>query len=150
MDLAERLKLATQDEDDYEVAPDEVYNGPEIGKLIAATEPGSIGRVFVVALAFLGLRIGEGLALTWPAIDLKAGKLKVLLTMADSDKGQEPLFQVPKTKSSRRELDLPQELIRELKVWKLNARRASETLFSPRLRASRFTENRQVRCSIGP
>ena len=69
--------------------------------------------------ALLGLRIGETLALTWPAIDLKAGTLRVISTLADSDKGEEPLFQSPKTKSSRRTLALPAELIRELKVWKL-------------------------------
>jgi integrase len=34
-------------------------------------------------------------------------------------KGEEPLFQAPKTKSSRRTLALPQELIHEFKVWKL-------------------------------
>jgi len=69
--------------------------------------------------ALLGLRIGEVLALTWPAIDLKAGKAEIVLNLADAGKGNEPLFQSPKTKSSRRALALPQELIRELKVWKL-------------------------------
>jgi integrase len=116
---AERLKLQTQDEDANEVTPDQVYSREEIGKLIAATEPGSVDRSFLMILSLLGPRIGEALALTWPAIDLKAGKLRVLLTMADSDKGQEPLFQAPKTKHSRRTLDLPQELVRELKIWKL-------------------------------
>ena len=59
------------------------------------------------------------LALTWPAMDLEAGKFHVRLTLADSDKGEEPLFQPPKTKSSKRMIELPRELVRELKVWKL-------------------------------
>jgi integrase len=99
---AERLKLATQDEDSDEITPDKVYSKEDVGKLIAATEPGTMERVLVMALAFLGLRIGEALALAWPAIDLKAGKLRVLLTLADSDKGEEPLFQPPKSTHSRR------------------------------------------------
>ena len=69
------------------MTPDQVYNRQEIGKLIAATAPGTIDRVFVMALAFLGLRIGEALALTWPAIDLKAGTLSVLLTSGGLGQG---------------------------------------------------------------
>ena len=68
--------------------------------------------------ALLGLRIGEVLALCWSAIDLKAGTLRVALNLG-IDKGEPPLFQSPKTKSSRRTLAVPQELIHELKVWKL-------------------------------
>ena len=116
---AERLKLATEDEDSIEVTPDKVYNRAELKTLIDATEPGSKDRLLFMLPALLGLRIGEVLALTWPAIDLKAGKVGIVLNLADAGKGNEPLFQSPKTKSSRRTLDLPQELIRELKVWKL-------------------------------
>lgn len=116
---AERLKLATADEDSIEVTADEVYSKGELKKLIEATEPGSHDRLLVMVPALLGLRIGEVLALTWPAIDLKGGKLQVLLNLADSGKGEEPLFQSPKTKSSRRVLSLPQELLHELRVWKL-------------------------------
>jgi integrase len=95
---AERLKLATADEDSDEVTPDQVYNKGELKKLIEAPEAGSRDRLFVMVPALLGLRIGEVLALTWPAIDLKAGKLQVVLNLADSDKGEEPLFQTPKDK----------------------------------------------------
>jgi integrase len=116
---AERLKLATADEDGEQVTADQVYTKAEIKKLIEGTEPGSVERLFVMVPGLLGLRIGETLALTWPAIDLKAGTLRVLWNLADSAKGEEPLFQTPKTKSSRRSLSLPQELVRELKVWKL-------------------------------
>jgi integrase len=116
---AERLKLATADEDGEQVTEDQVYTKAEVKKLIEATEPGTVDRVFLMVSALLGLRIGETLALMWPAIDLKAGKLRVALNLADSAKGEEPLFQSPKTKSSRRTLALPQELVHELKRWKL-------------------------------
>lgn len=116
---AERLKLATADEDSIEVTPDQVYGKAELRKLIEATELGSRDRLLIMIPALLGLRIGEVLALTWPSIDLKAGKLQVVLNLADSGKGEEPLFQSPKTKSSRRTLSLPPELIHELRVWKL-------------------------------
>ncbi len=48
--------------------------------------------------------------------------------MADSDKGREPLFQPPKTRSSRRTIPLPRELIPELKVWKLRCPKSERDL----------------------
>ena len=125
---AERMKLATEDEDSEVVQPDETYNKEELKKLIHATEPGSRERIVVMLPALTGIRIGEELAVTWPAMDLKAGKFDVCLSMADSDKGEEPIFKAPKTKSSRRILDLPQELIRELKVWKLKCPKSQRDL----------------------
>jgi integrase len=47
------------------------------------------------------------------------GKLHVRLNMADSEKGAEPLFKAPKTRSGRRTIDIDQKLVHELKVWKL-------------------------------
>jgi len=118
---AERPKLATADEDSFRVTASQVYSKTEIRRLIAATEPGSRDKVFIMLLSFLGLRIGEALALTWPAVDLKteSPKLEVRLNLGDAGKGEEPLFQTPKTKSSRRVLPLSAELTRELRVWKL-------------------------------
>jgi integrase len=116
---AERVKIATENEDDIEVTPDRVYGKAEIKKLIEATESGSRDRLMVMVPALTGLRIGEVLGLTWPVVDLKLGKLEVRLNLADSDKGQPLTLQPPKTKSSRRTVALPPELVRELKVWKL-------------------------------
>jgi integrase len=116
---AERLKVATEDEGDAEVTPDKVYSKEEIRRLIQATEPGTIDRLFVMLPALTGLRIGEVLGATWPAVDLKAGKFNVRLNLADNDKGEPLLLQPPKTKTSKRTFALPSELIHELKVWKL-------------------------------
>jgi hypothetical protein len=42
---AERLKIATENEDDGEVTPDKVYSKEEVRKLIQATESGTIERL---------------------------------------------------------------------------------------------------------
>jgi integrase len=88
--------------------------------LISATEPGTLERVLVMIPTLTGLRIGEVLGLTWPAVDLKINKLYVRQSLVDEDKkkGGRKLAR-PKSKSSRRSLDLPQELTHELKLWKL-------------------------------
>jgi integrase len=125
---AERLKIATENEDDIEVTPDRVYSKQEIRKLIEASEPGSRDRLLVMVPALTGLRIGEVLGLTWPAVDLKFGKLDVRFNLADSDKGQPLLLQPPKTKKSRRTIPLPPELIHELKVWKLKCPKSDQDL----------------------
>jgi integrase len=70
---AERMKIATENEEDIEVTLDKVYAKAEIKKLIEATEPESLERLLLMVPALTGLRIGEVLALTWPAVDLKPG-----------------------------------------------------------------------------
>jgi len=125
---AERLKLATADEDSIEITPDKVYSKGELKKLIEATEPGSRAPLLIIVPALLGLRIGEVLALTWPVTDLKAAKVEIVLSLADAGKGNESLFQAPKTKSSWRTLSLPQELISELRVWKLKGPKSERDL----------------------
>ena len=108
---AERLKIATEDEDDGEVTPDKVYSKEEIRKLIHATESETLGRLFVMLPALTGCRVGEVLGATWSAVDLKAGKFSVRFNLADSDKGHPLVLQPPKTKSSKRVIPLPPELI---------------------------------------
>lgn len=117
-DDAERLKLSGEQEEKT-VAPDEVYNKGELKRLIEATEPGTLQRIAVELPAFTGIRIGELLGATWEAIDLKTGAFDVRLNMQDSDKGEEPIFKAPKTKSGRRTLELPPPLLQDLRLWKL-------------------------------
>jgi integrase len=69
--------------------------------------------------ALTGCRVGEVLGATWAAVDLKAAKFSVCLNLADTDKGQSLLLQPPKTRTSKRVIPLPPELIHELRVWKL-------------------------------
>jgi integrase len=116
-ELADRVKVSNEEDPDEEVKPEDVYTQEELKKLINATAPGSLERVLVMVPALTGLRIGEVLGLTWPHVDLKAGQLHVRLNLVDKKKGRE--LKAPKSKSSRRTLDLPQELVHEFKVWKL-------------------------------
>ena len=116
---AERLKVATDEDETVEVLPDEVYSKDEMRKLINATEPGSRDRCALMIAGLTGVRVGEALALSWSAVDLKEGKLHVRLTIADAGRGAAPLFQPPKTRSGRRAIGIGQELVHELKVWKL-------------------------------
>jgi integrase len=125
---AERSKVRTEEEEGFEITPDQVYSRDEVGRLIQATEAGTVQRPFVMTLALIGLRIREALALSWEAVDLKAGTLRVDYTLADSPKGQEPMFQPPKTKSSRRIIQIPDELLHELKLWKLRCPKSERGL----------------------
>jgi integrase len=152
-ELAERLKVSNEENEseDEEVKPEDVYTGEELQKLINATAPGTMERILVMIPALTGLRIGEVLGLTWPALDLKTNKLHVRLNLVDAGKengGRE--LKAPKSKRSRRTLDLPQELAHELKLWKLKCPPSESNLVSPRLRENRFTERRQCKSSMPP
>src|SRR5262249_30079585 len=126
-----RVKIATKDDDGAVIEPNEVYNKEELGKLIRATEQGTKDRIVVMLPALTGIRIGEQLALSWAAVDLKAGTLHVRQSLADNDAGEDPIFKDPKRASSRRTIGLPQELIHELRVWKLKCPHSEHDLVLP-------------------
>src|SRR5262249_2424570 len=123
---AERLKVATEREGGTVVTRDQVYSSSEVRRLIQATEPETIQRLMIMVPALTGLRISEVLGLTWPCVDLKAGKLEVKFQLADTDKGEPLALQPPKTRSSRRTIPLPVELVKELRVWRLKCPRSEE------------------------
>jgi integrase len=97
------------------VSPDEVLSAPDVKKLIYACKPG-LGRALIMTACLTGMRHGELIALQWSAVDLKAGKISVRRSTTDSKK-----FNAPKTKAGRRLIDMPAELVSELKRWKLQA-----------------------------
>jgi integrase len=113
---AKGLRIATE-EGGLAVQRDKVYDRAELLRLITASD--GMTRALIMLLAFTGLRIGEALALAWDQVDLKAAKLDVMWTLADPDAGEEPFFQPPKNKSSKRSLPLPPQLVKELTAWKL-------------------------------
>ena len=51
-----------------------------------------------------------------------------MLNLTDTAKGEEPFLDSPKSASSRRTLDPPQELVRELRVWKLRCSKSERDL----------------------
>lgn len=111
---AKRLKEETK-----AVTSDQVFTRDELRAVIEATEPESRERIMVMLPALTGCRVGELLAATWEALDLKAAKFDIRLTMADSDRGEEMTFKEPKTQNSRRTVPLAKELIRELRLWRM-------------------------------
>ena len=86
----------------------------------------------------LGLRIGEVCGLQWGDFDLRAGTLTIRRTVSRicCDVGRtKVVIQTPKTKSSGREIPIPQELVVLLRKLRGNARWIPG--FSPEIAANR-------------
>ncbi len=116
---ADRKKATTTEDnaDGGQVRPDQVYSMGEVKRLINNAEPGH-NRAMIMTASLTGVRHGELLAIRWGDLDLKDGKkLTVRQNLADGDDG--PIFNPPKTRSGYREIPLPEELVSELKRWKL-------------------------------
>lgn len=94
-------------------------------KFLKALEGHRLATAFKVLLG-TGLRRGELLALTWKDVDLANATLTVRQSLVRV-KGQ-LLFQEPKTKTSKRTIPLPDDLVAELKAHK--ARQAQEKLLA--------------------
>jgi len=127
---AERIKLSTEDDDDGEILPEDVYTEEDLGKLVNATQPGTLDRLMIQLGGFCGLRIGEILGFTWPAIDLKAAEpeVRVIKNLVSSPKEGADFpgygdtgrsLKDPKSKKSRRGVPAPRELVHDLRLWKL-------------------------------
>lgn len=108
---AERLREETTER--------EIFTAEELRQVIEKTEPGSMQRVILLMLSLTGCRVGELLAASWSAVDLKAGRFYVRQSLADPEKGQEMIFKKPKSLSSERGIPLSRELIHELRLWRL-------------------------------
>jgi integrase len=127
---AERIKIATEEDDDGEVLPEDVYSTDELGKLINGTEPGTPDRLIIELGGLCGLRIGEMLGFTWPAIDLKAAEpeVRVIKNLVSDSKENADFpgykntgrsLKDPKSKKSRRSIAAPREMVHDLRLWKL-------------------------------
>jgi integrase len=79
---------------------------------------GAIGldRIVLMVAAHAGLRAGELCGLCRDCVDLKAGTLSVKksLTELPESKGG-PILEEPKTKNARRTLNLPPDVVAELR-----------------------------------
>lgn len=67
----------------------------------------------VVLCPYTGLRVGELIALRWQDVDLKKGLITVNRSCHDAIGGI--VFDDPKTATSRREIPIPRQLIKNLK-----------------------------------
>ena len=84
--------------------------------------PGTPLEAFVLLCVYLGLRRGETLGLKWDDIDFDAGTLKIRRTLRegtrllpDGSGLTRPVCNDPKTKSSRRELEIGQACVAALR-----------------------------------
>lgn len=72
---------------------------------------------FFRVLAFVGLRKGEAMALTWNDIDFTDNLIHVNKTLAELQRGN-PIIQETKTESSNRTVKVDQQTMNILKEWK--------------------------------
>lgn len=68
-------------------------------------------------LAFSGMRRGECLALTWDDIDFTGGTIRINKTLTQG-KGGRQIVQPPKTRKSRRTVQMDPETMADLKRWR--------------------------------
>jgi integrase len=101
-----------------------ILKPPDIRALLdaAATEK---DRVLFMAAVLTGMREGELLGLKWDDFDWRNGQVHVRRSY---NHGQ---FYEPKTKASRRKIDLPPELMSSLKRWQLQAPISEHDLVFP-------------------
>lgn len=71
-------------------------------------------RPLVTVAAFTGMRISEVLGLTWPCVDLRAGRIKVRRRV-DLKRQIGPV----KSKAGRREIPIPPHVVQMLREWKM-------------------------------
>jgi integrase len=107
------------------VTPEEVPTPEEVVGLIEAAPPGR-DRVFFLLAVRTGAREGELLALTWDDFDLDERTVSIRRTVswaktrAEREAGLSgPRFYEPKTRAGRRVVELPDEIVPELRRWKL-------------------------------
>lgn len=105
----------------------------EVQAALVTAEGSKFGAIYMV-LASTGLRLGEALGLTWDAIDLDDGSLRVERSLArvtvTPGQGQF-IMQSPKTKQSRRSVALTPRVVEALRKHR-TAQREARLLVGPR------------------
>jgi integrase len=80
---------------------------------------------FIMTAVMTGMREGELLGVQWPDIDWNKSQIYVRRTL------QGGKFYAPKTKTSKRRIDVDQELLLELKKWRLRCPKSESDLVFP-------------------
>ncbi len=86
-----------------------------ISKFLEAARDTRHYAAYLLELA-TGLRRGELLGLRWQDVDLKAGTLRVTQQYVRTNDGN--IFQAPKTNLSRRTVQIPQNVVKEIRAHK--------------------------------
>jgi integrase len=142
-ELAERLRqnpAQVDGDDDDVVTAEDIYPHHELRRLLE-TEHSHKFRILYLVGVLLGPRHSEILALQWPDFALEAEapcvRIRRSLTNAKDPRvhGAQPrfTFKLPKTRHGIRDLRLPHELVRELKVWRANCPESPYALLFPNL-----------------
>ncbi len=109
MDGVKKPKLETRDLD--------VYTKEETEKIFTyLEEEQELWRLLITLALTTGLRRGEILGLEWKHINFEAGTIDVLQTLSFTKNGYE--IKEPKTKTSKRRLEVPASLLGDLKEYK--------------------------------
>lgn len=95
-------------------------------------------KVFFEILFFMGLRQGELQALTFEDIDFEKGTISISKTLTTKIKGQKWTISTPKTKTSKRVLPLPKQVLDDLKTLNNNAKKYKD--YSPKWFVFGFVE----------
>jgi integrase len=98
------------------IGADEVLSAVELDKLIEASAPG-LERTKHILAVFTGVRHGELNGLRWPVVDLKRGRIFINRSLTELKGGS--ILERPKSKAAYRYIQLPAELVSELRKWKL-------------------------------
>ena len=101
----------------------QVWDADTLRAFLAATADHRLYPAFVLA-ASTGMRRGEVLGLRWQDVDLEAGRLSVAQGLVTV--GYEVQFSTPKTKRSRRRVELDPDTVAVLRSWR--ARQLAERM----------------------
>jgi integrase len=119
-----------------------VLTPPELRKVIDfATERWRPASLFGV---FTGASRAEIAGLKWPDIDWNMRSARIERTW------QRGKFYPPKTKASRRIVELPDEMLSELKRWRLRAPKSPEDLVFPTREGTPMSGNDLLRSGFHP
>lgn len=113
------------------------YTLEELGKLLESTSGDRFHALWVV-LGTTGLRLGEALGLMWDDIEYGRGTLSVQRSLYRARAGGGLAFAEPKSKRSRRTVDLSQEALVALKAHE------ERQIFERRKAASAWHESKLV------
>jgi integrase len=96
-----------------------IFKAAEVSKILEAANIG-LEKILLTVASHTGLRPGELCGLLWDAVDLKAGKLSVKLSLTELPQREGgAVLDTPKTKAGRRTLKLAPDVVRQLREWKL-------------------------------
>ncbi|MFC6314775.1 tyrosine-type recombinase/integrase [Lapidilactobacillus achengensis] len=100
-------------------APENFWDKEQLETFFSYIDPGKETEKYTLfrVLAFCGVRRGECLALTWNDINFTDSTMRINKTLTQG-KGGKQIVQSPKTKNSRRTIELDPTTVNYLKHWK--------------------------------